>query len=155
MKEVKTERKVYDIHYEAIDGTIFYSKEECEKYDNTAKAVIRSYFMKLVVAEGTEYSFLHVGSDDNTTYAVKMRNENDANVVKQLWEIDHDYLHNQEHYLKYQTDDFTKIDTACAQGDILFVGEDYESNIYIIDTRANIIESLQNIDKKKDDSERK
>ena len=29
MKEIKTERTVYDIHYEAVDGTIFYNKEEC------------------------------------------------------------------------------------------------------------------------------
>ena len=45
MKEVKTERKV--ILYEAIDKTQFDSKEECEKYEKTAKCVITARFNQL------------------------------------------------------------------------------------------------------------
>ena len=81
-----------------------------------------------------------------------METETDADVLKQLWVMDHSYLATTERYPKYQEEAFTKIDTAYQEMDILFVGEDCEGQTYIIDTRANIIEDLQNIDKKQDDS---
>ena len=152
MKEVKTERKIYDLSYEAVDGTRFTCKEECEKYEQSAKAVLWAKFKKLVVKEGTEYSMFTVGCDDSTVYAIKMETETDADVLKQLWVMDHSYLATTERYPKYQEEAFTKIDTAYQEMDILFVGEDCEGQTYIIDTRANIIEDLQNIDKKQDDS---
>ena len=154
MKEIKTERTVYDIHYEAVDGTIFYNKEECEKYDDTARAVLRAKLKKLIVKEGDEYLFFGVGCKDSLVYAVKMETEDDMNAIKQLWTLDHTSISKSERYSEWESKAFTKIETAYAEMDVLFVGEDCEGCIYIINTRANIIEDLQNIDKKQDDTER-
>lgn len=155
MKEVKTERSVYDIHYEAIDGTIFYNKEECEKYDQTAEAVLRQRFNGMIVKEGTEYSLFGMGNDDATVYAIRMETEADATTMKQLWEYYHQYLQKTAGYSEVQKIAYDRIDTAYQEMDILFVGEDCENCLYTINTRANMIEDLQNIDKKKDEPEGK
>lgn len=155
MKEVKTERSVYDIHYEAIDGTIFYNKEECEKYDRTAEAVLRQRFNGMIVKEGTEYSLFGMGNDDATVYAIRMEEESDAFTMKQLWEHYHEYMNNTSRYSELQKKAYDRIDTAYQEMDILFVAEDCEHSLYIINTMANMIEDLQNIDKKKDEPEGK
>ena len=154
MKEIKTEKKIYSISYEAVDGTTFTCKDECEKYEQSAKAVLWAKFKKLVVKEGTEYSMFTIGCDDNTVYAIKMKTKADADVLKQLWVLDHDYLATTEKRSEYKKEAFTKIDTAYTEKDIIFVGEDCEGYTYIIDTRANFIENLQNIDKKKDGNQK-
>ena len=151
MKEIKTERSVYDIHYEAIDGTIFYNKEECEKYDHTAEAVLRQRFNGMIVKEGTEYSLFSMGNDDATVYAIRMETEAEATTMKQLWEYYHEYMNDTPRYPVLQKEAYDCIDTAYQEMDILFVAEDCEHSLYIINTRANMIENLQNLDKKKDE----
>lgn len=55
MKEVKKEikREVIDthVHYEAIDGTVFHDKEECEKYEKSAFGVLMARTMDFMVCE--------------------------------------------------------------------------------------------------------
>ena len=148
MKEIKEERKAFDIKYEAIDGTIFYNKEECEKYDNSAKAVIRAKFKKLALAECNEYGLFNVGSDENTVYVVKMPKAQDADTVKQLYIADHEWATKNEEYQKYIDEAFGIIDKAYEEKDILFIGENYEGETYIITTRNTLIETLNGLDAK-------
>ena len=151
MKEVLKERTVYDTYYEAVDGTSFRSKEECEKYEESANGVLRSKFKNSIIKEGTEYSIFSVGSDESIVYAVKIETNADADTVKQLWIMSHTYIANTERYTKYLEEAFAKIDEAHTKGDILFVGEDCEGGIYIIDTRAHFMENIQNVGKEQDD----
>lgn len=148
MKEIKEERKAFDIKYEAIDGTIFYNKEECEKYDNSAKAVIRAKFKKLVLAERNEYNLFNVGNDEDTVYVVKMPKAQDADTVKQLYVADHEWATKNEEYQKYIDEAFGIIDKAYEEKDILFIGENYEGETYIITTRNTLIETLNGFDAK-------
>lgn len=152
MKEIRTERKVFDIHYEAIDGTEFIFKEECEKYDKSAKAVLRSKFRQLVVKAGNEYTFFDVGNDESVVYAIKMVSEADVTTVKQLWELDHEWMQTSTNYADRQKESYAPIDKAYKEKDILFIGEDCEGQTYIIGTRADIIERLQNLDKEEYES---
>lgn len=81
--KIITEEKI--VGYEATDGTRFSSKEECEKYEKTAKAVILGRFRDLIVREVSEDTFSHMASEcpalsynDEWYFAViRMENEND------------------------------------------------------------------------------
>lgn len=147
MKEIREEIKSYNIKYEAIDGTIFYNKEECEKYEMTAKAVIKSKFLKLIVKESTECGIFGVGSDDYTTYVVKPVTSEDAATIKQLYILDNQWIATNEDNKRYMDRAFDIIDRALKEKDILFVGENYEGEIYIINTRKAIIDDLNSLDK--------
>lgn len=37
--------------YEAIDGTRFYDRAECETYEGSAKCILESRFKKLIIGE--------------------------------------------------------------------------------------------------------
>ena len=145
MKEIKEEVKSYNIKYEAIDGTIFYNKEECETYEKSAKAVIRTKFKKLVLDESDEYNLFDMGSDDDTVYVVKMSKPQDADVVKQLYMADNGWFAETEENKRYIDRAFGLIDRAYEEKDILFVGESYDGEIYIKTTRNAFIEHLTSL----------
>ena len=155
MKEIQKKREVFDTWYEATDGTEFRTREECEKYEQTAHAVVRQKFLKLVIADKTEYDFFHVGSDDTTVYAVKMDSQEEADTVLQLYFLDNPYvLRDEENPKKYKEEALNMVNTAYQEQDILFVGENYEGEIFLINTRANIIEDLQMIDQPKQEEKK-
>ena len=55
MKEISVEQKTYIRKWEAIDGTQFNSREDCEKYENSAKCVILAKYKDFVIKESDEY----------------------------------------------------------------------------------------------------
>lgn len=59
MKEIIIERKVYDKEYEAIDGSVFPTKELCQKYEDSFKCVLNERFNKIVAVNKID---AHVGS---------------------------------------------------------------------------------------------
>lgn len=77
------------IGYEASDGTQFKTKEECEKYEQTAAYVIKERFKKLVVKEIegcdlTNYgeAFFNAAPDEDWYYAlVEIKNETDLQIA--------------------------------------------------------------------------
>ena len=92
MKEIKKTRTIEEVvGYEAIDGTVFTNREECEKYEKlTAEEAIKNNFRKLIIGMEEEYkfcnpegkmSFLGAGCGEGFGFAlVKIQNENDFNV---------------------------------------------------------------------------
>ena len=143
MKVIEKERtqvQKYNI-YEAADGCTFDTQEECEKYEQTAKFVLRAKFKKLVVKESTEWGFFNVGSDEDIAYALKLTKEADADVVFQLLCLDHPYL-KEEACEERRNRAYNLIYGALKDDDILFVGEDYDGYIYIITSRNAITTSL-------------
>ena len=152
MKEIKVTETVQITKYTAVDNTVFTSKEECEKYEQTAHAVVKTKFLKLVVDEKTEWEFFDVGSDENTTYAIKMNTQEDADTVLQLYYMDNPYvLKDEEAPKRYKERAFNLVNTAYKEQDILFVGENYDGDIYIINTRNNMVRNLLSIDKPKEE----
>lgn len=150
MKEVKIERKSYDVIWESFDGNTFRSKEECEKYESSAYAVVKQKFLKLVVASENEYSLFNTGSDDNIVYAIRIPKEEDMNTVLQLYYLENPYvLGEEEHAVKLKQRACDMVSEAYEYKDILFIGENYDGYIYIINTRLNIIDKLKSLDKKK------
>ena len=96
MEIIKETRTVEEIKgYKAYDGTVFKDKEECEKYENTANAIIINRFKQLVIKELegcviTQWgdSFAACGCDEDWYYAlVEIKNENDLTIAQMYQKI--------------------------------------------------------------------
>lgn len=91
MKTITNVKTVEEIvGYEACDGTRFKTKEECQKYENTAEAVIKGRFKKLVVKEMAGIDITNEGSayvgagiEEDWYYAlVEIKDENDLKAAQ-------------------------------------------------------------------------
>ena len=151
MKEVKNERTVYDIVYEAVDGTQFPGREQCELYEKTARCTVYTRFEKLIVKKGNEYTIFGVGCEDSKVFAVKIASTEDVDTVMQLYIIDNTWILQNDHS-DIRDRAYTKILKAYKTDGILFVGMDCEDSIYIIDARETVLERLNNIGEEKDDT---
>lgn len=92
MKVVEVEKTIKEITgYRAEDGTFFRTKEECEKYEDTAKAVIRGRFHKLFVgeqfAECVIYEDFGYGSEEFDMAVIEIKSEEDVKTVEMYAEM--------------------------------------------------------------------
>ena len=73
MKEITKERVQKYTVYEALDGTEFNDKAECEKYDESAKGVLMARIAKLIVGKGDAWDIMG-GYEDHDVVGFKMQN---------------------------------------------------------------------------------
>jgi hypothetical protein len=151
MKEIKNERTVYDIVYEAVDGTQFPDREQCKLYEKTARCTVYARFEKLIIEKGDECTIFGVGCEDSKIFAVKIASTEDVDTVMQLYLLDNAWLL-QDDNSDFRDKSYAKILKAYKTDGILFVGMDCEDNIYIIDARETVLERLNNIGEEKDDT---
>ena len=135
MKEIKKERVVFDYEYEAYDGSIFKTKEECIKYEETAQCVIIKKFNDLIEYSSNECSLFNCGSDDYIIDFVKPKTQDDADTIMQILELCN------------ANDDRARklIKEAQENNDYLLIGHDtYDvNNIYVWNTRSSILNSIK------------
>lgn len=149
MKEIKKEITNYVYQYESFDGTLFDTKEECEKYEKSAEGVLKLKFQDLVVDKHNSWDLMG-GYEDNDVIAVKLTKEEDKDTVLQLYLLLHPY------YIKDDISDSHKkwleeyksyIDEAFEKKDILLIGINCEGDYYFIGPRNKFIENLKNFGK--------
>lgn len=135
MKEIKKERTVYDYEYEACDGSIFKTREECIKYEETAQCVIKKKFNDLVEGSSGEYSLFNCGSDDYIIDFVKPNTQDAVNAIMQMLEL---YNTNDDRARKL-------IKEAQENNDYLLIGHNsYDEDYYYIwDTRTNVLNNIK------------
>lgn len=140
MKEVKIEVKSLEIKYEAIDGTTFDNKEECKKYEDTAKCVLLSRYNKLVVDSTTEYDLMQFGSDEQYIDIVKVNNEKDIDTIMQLFH----YYNPSDYEIKYMEAKEASCKQALDTGDFLFINRGYsrEDNFWIHYTMKELFDQF-------------
>ena len=140
MKEVYVEEVKKVFKYEAIDGTLFNSKEECIKYENSAKVAVKALYKKLIIKSIAETELFSVGSDDNTLELVKVKTQEDIKILLQMC-----YIYNITH--ESSLDRITKLATkAMETNDILIIGRGYDEDCFwIIDTKQDLINQFNNI----------
>ena len=139
MKEVSIEQKTYIKKWEATDGTQFNSREDCEKYEDSAKCVILTKYKDFVIKESDEYHLFGVGNEDCQVDVVKVPNEKAIDVIFQAFCFfrDWDSDENKEKARKIITNAFE-------YNDFLLIGNDYElNNFYIIGTLSDVIEKIK------------
>ena len=77
MKKITKTKTIEEvIGYEAYDGTHFEVREECEKYEKTAKAVIEMRIKPYKLGETSEWNFFcYRGCDDSTVEVYSIPDE--------------------------------------------------------------------------------
>jgi hypothetical protein len=125
MKEIREEirREVVDTHiyYEAIDGTRFTNKEECEKYDNSAIAVLMAKTLKFTARELDASTIEWLDTCDEHGYRTLLpTTAEDIDVLNQLW-FSFEGSNRKDEEAKFSIDDLNHV--------ILMGYRQYESNM--------------------------
>ncbi len=78
----KMVEQVVRVEYVADDGTVFYDKKECEKYEESALFAIQKNLKRLHVAPITQYDLIEEGSDDSSLEIFDVQTEKDLENLK-------------------------------------------------------------------------
>ena len=73
----KTVEQVVRVEYVAEDGQIFYSKEECEKYEESALFAVNKQLKKLNKKEISQYTIFEECNDECTVEIFDIQTEKD------------------------------------------------------------------------------
>ena len=148
MKEVTKERKSLYTVFEAVDGTEFYTKEECSIYEASAKGVIHSKIAKMIKGKDDAWETLG-GYEDHLVVAIKMNRPEDLDTVKQFFLLESPY-YNRKDNESIKEAKFNIMDTAYKENDALIFGVNSDGEYYFINSRANIIDNLLNLKEDKE-----
>ena len=128
MKEIKEEviHKSYVTKYEALDGTVFDSSEECQKYEASAKCVIVTKYKEIEIKMVSEYELFDTGSEDYFIGIVKPRDEDDIDLLLQVYSFFNQHR-TEEYHLQEVLKVFRK---AVETKDYLLIGRGYNYEEY-------------------------
>ena len=130
--------------FQAVDGTEFSQKEECEKYEESALGVLRGKIKKFVVCEPKDAWTLMGGYDDHQVIAIKPLIEADIDTILQWYYLEHPYI--LENPRKSERERFEEvIIEAWKNDDVVLFGINYEKEYYFINSRQNIINNLNSL----------
>lgn len=143
MKEITITKTWNEVIYQAIDGTKFTSKDECIKYDNTARAVIMSEYNELIISRTNEYELLGMGNSDTSIDVVSVKTYEDAQVVKKALIYNNEWLTEEA-----SKDRLTRMYNLIREAEIkqtpLIVDRGYENdNFWITNTITGVIDKLE------------
>ena len=101
MKAIKEEKKYTVEVFEAIDGTRFSDREECEVYERSAKCLLLSKYNKLVVNKSPEYSIFGCGSEEDCIDIIELSCKEDIDVIMQTIGVIHPSMLNESNKKSY------------------------------------------------------
>lgn len=94
MKEIKRTRTIEEVTgYEAEDGTVFKTEQECITYEETAKAVITKAFKELCVGDGffsecQIWDNFGYGSEEFDLAVIDIKSETDLEIANRYYKMD-------------------------------------------------------------------
>lgn len=140
MKEINVKQEVFVTKYEAMDGKQFSSKEECQKYEDSAMCVMRSRYNELMVTDCvSEWSLFRCGCDDNEIHIIKLNSESDIDTVLQYYLLWHRL--NSSYDLTPQK---AKLEKALTRDGLVMIGTGYENdNFFIIGSVGAFLEDFE------------
>lgn len=145
MRTIEKEKKSFYEVFVANDGTEFTDRDECRKYEESAKGVLMAKIRPLVVKETTMEDLWGIGSCDNTMWIVKVDSQDAADIIMQV------YLFVNEHLL---SGEFTErveraralVQRAFVEGEFLFIECGYEMDgFYFIGTPNTMKDDLDKL----------
>lgn len=156
MKEITEEikREVVETHtmYEATDGTRFENQEECKKYEEGALGMLRARVKPLMSAPKDAWATMG-GYDDHQVVTVRIESEADYSLVLQWfftecpWYLKENDVHKEQKQKIVDT-----FDKALINKDVLIFGRNCDDDYYFINSRQNIINNINNLDKEEKDA---
>lgn len=151
MKEITNERIKVEkyIVYQAVDGTEFDFKEECESYEASARGVLRGKLKALIVNDRWNGWDLMGGNEDNQVIAVAIPKESDIDTVLHNYYLDQPWILQDNNTLAKEKV-VNAVNQAYKEQDVILFGLNCDDDLYLIDTRNNIIDRLNKLDKKEE-----
>lgn len=144
MKPIEIEKVTKVTHYEAIDGTTFTTKEECQKYEDTAKCVLLTKYKPLVKRTASECDIFNTGSDEYMIDILQyLSSESDIDILIQLHKLHCSGRNfNDDFYDKMRR----KLEKCLKNRDIVLIGRGTEydgyDNFYILTTLQDITDNI-------------
>lgn len=144
MKEITKEKKSTYTVYQAVDGTEFDSKEECQKYEDSAKCVLLTKYKPLIKRIDSEYNIFTAGSDEYMIDILQyLSSESDIDILIQLHRL---YCSgrklNDEHYVDMRN----KLEKCLKNRDIVLIGRGTEydgyDNFFILTTLQEVTDNI-------------
>lgn len=144
MKEITKEKKSTYTVYQAVDGTEFDSKEECQKYEDSAKCVLLTKYKPLIKRTDSEYNIFTTGSDEYMIDILQyLSSESDIDILIQLHRL---YCSgrklNDEHYVDMRN----KLEKCLKNRDIVLIGRGTEydgyDNFFILTTLQEVTDNI-------------
>lgn len=83
IKKTVTEERVIMTEYVAEDGTIFYDKEECLKYEKSALYAVSKQLKRINKRNITMYDFIPEGSSEYEVEIFDIQTEDDLRLLRQ------------------------------------------------------------------------
>lgn len=124
MKRVDVTVETTKVVYEAYDGNQFGSKEECAKYEESAKCALLSKYNKYVIRKTNELNLFDAGSDEYDYDIVTIPDDYAEQVVLQVLYLFNSYLTDE----KYEDNNeryVNRISRAKEEKDFLFISRGY------------------------------
>ena len=82
--ENKVTKVEVSVSYEAIDGKVFYSEDECKEYEKSAACAIRFAFKDVpCLYRASAYDLFPGGSDDQEAYIVRPETDEHIKALRQ------------------------------------------------------------------------
>lgn len=129
------------VRYEAIDGTEFFIKEECEQYEKSATCAINAKYSTLVAGKTNSYDLLY-GDSDSTVDIVKLSKEEDITTVLHFIAHKNCYSKDNESLVEY----IPILKNAVNSGEFVFVGHNYDDDwCWVYGTTSSILEKINNV----------
>ena len=149
MKEVRKETVTLYTVYEAVDGTEFRDKAECEKYEKSAKGMLRDKLQKIILDDTHNCWDVMGGEEDFVCLALAPKTQEDVDVILQNYYLDNPWILQDtgESYKERLNKGLTE---ALENKDVVLFGVNDDDNMYYINTRQNIINNLNNLGKKEE-----
>lgn len=137
MKEVQKEIKQHITVYEAIDGTEFNSKEECKKYEESAKCVLIAKYNKLVVRSASEFDIFNIGSEEETINIIKINSLSDIDTILKLIALHSPTVSRNPEWLQERE---SRLTDAYNSNSLVVIGRGYEGDCFYLSTTFNEID---------------
>lgn len=143
MKIIKEEVIKYFEKYESFDGTIFEDKEECMKYETSAYAMLRKRILDMCSSKNDAWKLMG-GYEDNQVLSIQVNNQREIDTIIQWFYLQYPYYAKEEYQnSEYLNETLEKIKSSL--NDILLIGVNENDDWYIINSRKNIVNNLQNL----------
>lgn len=136
IKEV-IETKTYEL-YIASDGTEFTNKEECKRYEDTAKCVLLSKYKNWVIKSTNEWEIFDAGCEESYIDIIRV-SEDKIDTILQLTKL-----------LGYTNEERLQKDRARLEsfiGELVLIGrgDSYEENFWIKNSLRFYVDKLTNL----------
>lgn len=136
IKEV-IETKTYEL-YIASDGTEFTNKEECKRYEDTAKCVLLSKYKNWVIKSTNEWEIFDAGCEETYIDIIRV-SEDKIDTILQLTKL-----------LGYTNEERLQKDRARLEsfiGELVLIGrgDSYEENFWIKNSLKFYVDKLTNL----------